>query len=154
MKDLGALSYFLGLEITPSYKGFFICQKKYTQDLLTKMHMLNSKPLTFPMGSHIKLTKYEGQKLSSPDVFRRLVGKLIYLTITRPDISFAMQVLSQFIHELTKAHLVAAKHVLRYLKNTSDKGILLSRYVSANLTGYCDSNWGSCCDSRKSTTGF
>ena len=90
MKDLGILSYFLGLEITSSSKGFFLCQKKYTQDLLAEMHMLHSKPLSLPMGSHVKLTQFEGSKLHSPDTFRRLVGKLIYLTITRPDISFAV----------------------------------------------------------------
>ena len=118
MKDLGSLSYFLGLEISPSSKSFLICQKKYTQDLLADMHMLSSKPLTLPMGSHVKLTKYEGWKLNSPDVFRRLVGKLIYLTITRPDISFVIQVLSQLMHEPTEAHLAVAKHVFRYLKNT------------------------------------
>ena len=154
MKDLGVLSYFLGLEITSSPKGFFLCQKKYIQDLLTEMHMNQSKPLQLPMGSHVKLTNFAGKKLSSPDVFRRLVGKLIYLTITRPDISFAVQVLSQFMHAPTEDHMAAAKHVLRYLRSTPDLGILLSANSSPTLTGYCDSDWGSCCDSRKSTTGF
>uniref|UniRef100_A0A7C9CV32 Reverse transcriptase Ty1/copia-type domain-containing protein n=1 Tax=Opuntia streptacantha TaxID=393608 RepID=A0A7C9CV32_OPUST len=154
MKDLGILSYFLGLEIQSSSKGFFISQKKYVHDLLTEMHMLHSKPLQLPMGSHVKLTNFEGHKLSSPEVYRRLVGKLIYLTITRPDISFAVQVLSQFMHEPTEAHLGAAKHVLRYLNNTPNQGIFLSSCAAINLTGYCDSDWGSCCDSRKSTTGF
>jgi len=106
------------------------------------------------MGSHVKLTKFEGKKLHSHDVFRRLIGKLIYLTITRPDISFAVQVLSQFMHEPTEAHLAATKHVLRYLKHYPDHGISLSRNASLQLTGYCDSDWGSCCDSRKSTIGF
>jgi len=154
MKDLGSLTYFLGLEVTSSSKGFFLCQKKYTQDLLQEMHMLHSKPLSLPMGSHVKLTKYEGRKLHSPDTYRRLVGKLIYLTITRPDISFAVQVLSQFMHEPTETHMAAAKHVLRYLNATPAQGILLSSCSSLSLSGYCDSDWGSCCDSRKSTTGF
>ena len=114
--------------------------------------MLHSKPLKLP--SHFKLTNYEGRKLSSHYVFRRLVGKLIYLTITRPDISFALQVLSQFMHEPTEAHLAVAKHVLRYLRSTPDQGILLSKCADISLIGFCDSDRGSCCDSRKSTIGF
>ena len=90
MNDLGTLSYFVGLEITQSGKGIFICQKKYTQDLLVEMHMLHSKPLQLSMGSHVKLTNFVRRKLISPDVFRSLVGKLIYLTITRPDIPFVV----------------------------------------------------------------
>ena len=154
MKDLGILSYFLGLEITSSSTGFFLCQRKYIQDLLSDMHMEYSKPLQLPMGSHIKLTQFAGKKLTSPKVFRRLVGKLIYLTITRPNIAFAVQVLSQFMHAPTEDHLAAAKHVLRYLRSTADLGILLSASSTPSLTGYCDSDWGSCSDSRKSTTGF
>jgi len=154
MKDLGALHYFLGLEITHSSTGIFMCQKKYIQDLLTEMHMVHSKPLQLPMGSHVKLTNYKGKKLDSPDVFRRLIGKLIYLTITRPGIAFAVQVLSQFMHEPTEEHLAAAKHILRYLNGTQGLGIFLSSHKAMSLTGFCDSDWGSCCDSRKSTTGF
>ena len=118
------------------------------------MYMLHSKPLSLPMGSHVKVTKFEGSKLHSPDTFRRLVGKLIYLTVTRPDISFVIQVLSQFMHEPTEAHMAAAKHVLRYLNATLTQGILLSNSSSLCLSGYCDSDWRSCCDSRKSTTSF
>ena len=154
MKDLGVLSYFLGIEITSTPKAFFLCQKKYIQDLLAEMHMTHSKPLQLPMGSHAKFTNFTGRRLTCPEVYRRLIGKLIYLTITRPDVSFAVQVLSQFMQTPTEEHLAAAKHVLRYLRNTPDLGIMLSASSVSNLTGYCDSDWGSCCDSRKSTTGF
>ena len=154
MKDLGVLSYFLGLEISSSPTGFFLCQRKYIQDLLSDMHMEHSKPLQLPMGSHIKLTQFAGKPLTSPDVFRRLIGKLIYLTVTRPDIAFAVQILSQFMHAPTEDHLATAKHVLRYLRSTVDLGISLSASSASSLTGYCDSDWGSCCDTRKSTTGF
>ena len=126
MKDLGTLRYFLGLEIAHSDLGIYISQRKYTLDLLREMNMLNAKPLQLPMSSHLKLSHYTGKKLQDPEVYRRLIGKLIYLTITRPDISFAVQVLSQFMHEPTEEHLAAAKHVLRYLKSSPGQGILLS----------------------------
>ena len=131
-----------------------MCQRKYTLDLLQEMHMLNAKPLQLPMGSHLKLSAYGGKRLSDPEVYRRLIGKLIYLTITRPDISFAVQVLSQYMHEPAEEHLAAAKHVLRYLKSNPGQGILLSSQSMLKLARFCDSDWGSCGDSRKSTTGF
>jgi len=106
------------------------------------------------MSSHLKLSAYVGKRLSDPEVYRRLVGKLIYLTITRPDISFAAQVLSQFMHEPAKKHLATTKHVLRYLKSSPGQGILLCSQSMPTLTGFCDSDWASCGDSRKSPTGF
>jgi len=131
-----------------------MCQRKYTLDLLQEMNMLNAKPLQLPMGSHLKLSAYAGKRLSDPEIYKRLIGKLIYLTITRPDISFAVQVLSQFMHEPVEEHLATAKHVLRYLKSHLGQGILLSSQSMLQLAGFCDSDWGSCGDSKKSTTGF
>ena len=154
MKDLGKLIYFLGLEIAQSDLSIYLCQRKYTLDLLQELNMLNAKPLQLPMGSHLKLSAYAGKRLSDPEVYRRLIGKLIYLTITRPDISFAVQVLSHFIHEPVEEHLAVAKHVLRYLKSNLGQGILHSSQFMLQLAGFCDSDWGSCSDSRKSTTGF
>lgn len=93
MKDLGEVKYFLGLEIDRSANGFFVSQKKYTLDLIAEHGLTTTKPLSLPMESNLKLTPDKGDLLPDISVFQRLVGKLIYLTITRPDISFTVQLL-------------------------------------------------------------
>lgn len=154
MKDLGPISYFLGLEIARSSSGFFISQKKYTLDLLTQHGLLNCKPLSLPMDSHLKLTPTIGDPLPNPLPYQRLLGQLIYLTITRPDISFTVHTLSQYMNAPTTVHYQAAKRLLRYLAGSPAQGILLASSSAAHLTAYCDSDWASCLATRKSTTGY
>lgn len=154
MKDLGPISYFLGLEVDRSSSGFFISQKKYTLDLLKEHGLLNCKPLSLPMDSHVKLTPTVGDPLPNPIPYQRLLGKLIYLTITRPDISFTVHTLSQYMNAPTNVHLQAAKRLLRYLAGSPSQGILLASSSAARLTAYCDSDWASCLATRKSTTGY
>lgn len=148
MKDLGDVTYFLGLEIDRTGSGFFICQKKYTLDLLKEYGMMNAKPLQLPMDSHLKLTPDKGDLLLSPTPYQRLLGKLIYLTITRPDIAFTVQLLSQHMHQPTTVHMQTAKRLLRYLTGSYSQGILLASSSAAYLTTYCDSDWASCLYSR------
>lgn len=89
MKDLGKVSYFLGLEINRTSAGFFVSQHKYTTDLLKDINMLNAFPLKIPMDAHLKLTLTKGDPLIYPIPYPRLVGKLIYLTLTCPDITLS-----------------------------------------------------------------
>ena len=97
LKDLGTLKYFLGLEMARSPFGIFLSQRKYALDILADSGTLGSRPTSFPMKQHLKLTPEDGVLLSDPSPYRRLVGRLIYLTITRPDISFSINILSQFM---------------------------------------------------------
>ena len=154
MKDIGPASYFLGLEIAKTADGLFVSQRKYIQDLLKSYGMTKVAPLKLPMDTHIKLTADKGDLLPNPHIFQRLMGKLIYLTITRPDLAFPVQNLAQFMHSPTTVHMQAAKRILRYLKGNSDQGILFASSSAAQLTAYCDSDWASCPTTRKSTTGF
>lgn len=154
MKDLGPITYFLGLEIDRSSNGFFISHKKYTLDLLQEFGMLQATPLKLPMDTHIKLTPDKGDLLPDPSLYQKLLGKLIYLTITRPDLSFTVHNLAQFMQRPTTVHMQAAKRVLRYLLTNPGQGILLASNSAAQLTAYCDSDWASCPTSRKSTTGY
>lgn len=140
MKDLSPISYFPGIEIHRSSDGFFLSQKKYTNEILQEHGMLKSRPLQLPMDSHLKLTPEKGDPLIDPSPYQRLVGKLIYLTITRPDITFTVQLLAQFMHAPTTVHMQAARRLLRYLVGTQSQGILPASASTAQLTAYCDSD--------------
>lgn len=154
MKDLGPVSYFLGLEIHRSAAGFFLSQHKYCTDILKEHGLLHCKPLQLPLDSHLKLTADKGNALPNPTPYQRLLGKLIYLTITRPDICFTVQLLAQFMQHPTTVHMQAAKRLLRYIDGNPRQGILLATSTAAELKAYCDSDWASCPITRRSTTGY
>ncbi|XP_071699526.1 uncharacterized mitochondrial protein AtMg00810-like [Rutidosis leptorrhynchoides] len=154
MKDLGELSYFLGLEVSKTAQRVFISQQKYTNDLLKENGVLNSKPYKLPLDPNTKLQADVGTPLQDPELYRRLIGKLIYLTITRPDICYSVQILSPFMQSPTSVHLQAVKHLLRYLLNAPAQGILLANNSAVELRAYCDSDWASCPMTRRSTTGY
>jgi len=154
MKDLGCLSYFLGLEVSHTAEDIFLCQKKCAQDLHKKTKMTHCRALKVLLTPNLKLLYNTGQLLDNPNRFRRIVGKLIYLSITRPDISFVVQSLSQFVSSPTDAHLKETFHVLKYLKATTDHGILLAKDSTFQIRAFSDSDWGSCPNSRKSVTGY
>ena len=154
MKDMGELKYFLGIEVDRSNQGMFLSQRKYIQDLLKEYNLLHCRPLKLPMDSHLKLTTDAGEALSSAEPYQKLIGKLIYLTITRPDIAYTVHVLSQFMHQPTSVHYQAAIRVLRYLAGSKEQGILLASQTNAQLTAFCDSDWAGCPVTRRSTSGF
>ncbi|KAL8145823.1 hypothetical protein AgCh_003826 [Apium graveolens] len=154
MKDLGDVNYFLGLEIRRSTSGFFVSQKKYALDLLEEFDIISVTPLKLPMDIHLSLNVDTGTFLTDPHPYQRLLGKLIYLTINRPDICFSVHILTQFIQHPTTAHMDPAIKLLRYIKSNPGQGILLASTSAATLKGYCDSDWATCPFSRRSTTGY
>ena len=121
-KDLGSLSYFLGLEASPTLDGLFISQLKYARDILTRAQLLDSKPIHTPMVVSQHLTA-DGSPFSDPTLYKSLVGALQYFTITRPDISYAINSVSQFLHAPTADHFLAVKHILRYVRGTLHFGL-------------------------------
>ncbi|EOY04498.1 Uncharacterized protein TCM_019739 [Theobroma cacao] len=155
LKDLGTPKYFLGLEIARCKKGILLCQRKYVLDLLNEHGMLGCKPVTTLIDYNCKLTKTDdAEQISDPSKYRQLVGKLIYLTFTRPDITFAAQTLSRFMDKPRETHLHAVYRVLKYLKAALGQGILFPANSSLQLQVYVDSDWARCCDTEKSVTGY
>nr|XP_027186068.1 uncharacterized protein LOC113784102 [Cicer arietinum] len=154
IKDLGHLKYFLGLAIARSKSGIHISQRKYTIDILSDVGMLASKPCSIPMQTTSKFNKDLGQPFTDRASYRRLIGKLIYLTNMRPYISYVIQQLSQFMSSPTKFHYHAAIQILCYLKLSLAQGIMLSSSSSVQLRALCDSDWASFPDTRRSVSGF
>uniref|UniRef100_A0A2N9IR39 Fibronectin type III-like domain-containing protein n=1 Tax=Fagus sylvatica TaxID=28930 RepID=A0A2N9IR39_FAGSY len=122
-KYLGKLHYFLGIEVARSKAGISLSQRKYTLDILQDTGYLGSKPVATSMESNLKLMLDEGDFIDDPDTYRRLAGKLIYLTITRPDISYAVSVMSQFMISPRVPHMNAIIRILKYLKNAPGHGL-------------------------------
>ncbi|XP_022867558.1 uncharacterized protein LOC111387247 [Olea europaea var. sylvestris] len=154
LKDLGALKYFLGLETARSARGLFLSQHNYTLQLLDDSGFLACKPTSSPMDPKVKLTSLEGDLLHDASSYRRLVGRLLYLTVSRLDITFAVHKLSQFVSSPRQPHLDAAHHLLRYLKASPGQGLFYSAASDFQLRAFANADWGSYLDTRKSVTSF
>ncbi|XP_074377072.1 uncharacterized protein LOC141718593 [Apium graveolens] len=154
IKDLDKLRYFLGMEFTEVPDGMIISQRKFTMDLLSDFDCSTSSPVVTPLDLSIKLLPDQGALLTDASEYRRLIGKLNFLTNTRPDLSFCVQHLSQFMSSPRQPHWDAAIHVLKYLRNDPGQGLLYTKNSSLTLEAYCDADWASCPNSRRSVSGF
>jgi hypothetical protein len=122
-------------------------------DLLTETGMLGYRPAVAPIDQKFKLSAEAGESVDR-ERYQRLVGRLIYLSHTRPDISFAVSVVSRYMHDPREGHMDAVYHILRYLKSAPGKGLIFRKNEYLNIEGYCDSDWASCSNDRKSTSGY
>ena len=154
MKDLGALKYFLGIEVSRSKQGIFLSQRKYVLDLLVETGNSACAPANTPIEVNHGLSFYPDQIPTNKERYQRLVGKLIYLTHTRPDISYAVSVVSQFMHDPSDRHMDAVNRILAYLKSSPGKGIMFSKHGHLDISGYTDSDFAGSKLDRKSTSGY
>jgi hypothetical protein len=153
MKDLGLMHYFLGLEVWQSPEKIFLNQRKYAVEILKRFDMLECKAMNTPMETKLKLMVDTSLELIDVTLCRQIIGLLMYLTNTRPDICFVVNTLSQYLVEPRHVHLVVTKHVMRYLKGTLDYGLCYTGYHDFRLYGYTDSDWAGSASNRKSTPG-
>ncbi|XP_028052258.1 uncharacterized protein LOC114256776 [Camellia sinensis] len=154
MKDLGFLSYFLDLEISHDFSGYFLIQAKYTSDLLTRASLTDYKTAPTPIDPQTCLTPLDGHLLSDAILYRQLVGSLVYLTVTRPDIAYDVYIVSQFMDAPRSPHYDAVVHILRYLKGTMFHGLHYSAHSCLQLHVFSDADWVGDPIDRRSTTGF
>eukprot|EP00253_Pinus_taeda_P006537 PITA_06537 len=141
MTDLGHLHYFLGLQVLQSKEGISLSQSKYACDLLRHFHMEDCKPAPSPFQYGVKLSVTCTSPKVDATLYRQLVGKLLYLTHTRPDLFFAVGLVARFMQNPCESHWKAAKRVLRYVRGTVQFGIHYSAEASPLLVGFIDSDW-------------
>ncbi|RVW43520.1 Retrovirus-related Pol polyprotein from transposon TNT 1-94 [Vitis vinifera] len=137
-----------------SSSGVVLSQRKYALDILEETGMLDCKPVDTPMDPNVKLVPGQGEPLGDPGRYRRLVGKLNYLTITRPDISFPVSVVSQFLQSPCDSHWDAVIRILRYIKSTPGQGVLYENRGHTQVVGYTDADWAGSPTDRRSTSGY
>jgi hypothetical protein len=140
MSDLGPLQHFLGISVNRHSNGLFLSQEQYAADLLARANMANCNPCLTPAATTSKPSITDGNPMDNPTEYRSLAGALQYLTITRPDISFAVQQVCLFMHAPTDLHLNLIKRILRYVKGTVSHGLHLSKSSSHDLVIYSDAD--------------
>ncbi|XP_020586759.1 uncharacterized protein LOC110029004 [Phalaenopsis equestris] len=154
MKELGTLRYFVGIEVAHSPRGYLLSQSKYIGTILKQAHLSDTQTIASSLELDVHYTSSDRVHLSDPTLYRTLVGSLVYLTIIRSDIAYAVHVVSQFVVSPTTVHWVGVLHILRYLRCTQFQSLLFPTSSSLELCAYSDVDWGGDSTNQKSTTGF
>ena len=140
MSDLGALHHFLGISVNRSVDGLFLSQRQYAVELLQRAGMAECHSTTTPVDTHAKLSATAGAPVADLSAYRSLAGALQYLTLTRPDLAYAVQQVCLFMHDPREPHLSMIKRILRYLKGTLSSGLHIGVGPVQSLVAYSDAD--------------
>jgi hypothetical protein len=153
MKELGMMHYFLGLEVWQRTDDILLIRGKHTVEILKKFRMTDYKPMATPMVMNLKKLNETSSDLGEidPHLYRQLIGSLMYLVNTRPDICYVVSVLNQFMSQPRQTHWIIANNVLRYLRGTVGYGLRYASGVDMRLQVYADANWAGSAVDQKST---
>ncbi|XP_039851237.1 uncharacterized mitochondrial protein AtMg00810-like [Panicum virgatum] len=154
MKDLGPVHFFLGIQVRRTATSFFLSQAQYADEVLERAGMTSCTPASTPVDVKGKVSSNTDTPVSDPTLYRSIVGALQYLTLTCPDLTYAMQQAFLHMHDPNDGHWTLVKRILRYVRGTSAKGLQLRRSTSPTLVAYSDADWAGCPDTRRSTSGF
>ncbi len=154
MKDLEKLRYFLDIEVIQSLKGIWLLQRQYALNKLSKYGMTSYKPISIALEQNVKLSANEGNLVEDTTMYRHIVASLIYMTITRPDLSYVVGVVNQFMQTPQKPHLDVVKHILRYIKHILQCRIFYEAKSWLQVHGYMDADWVGNVSNKRSTNGF
>ena len=144
----------MGIEIVHTKEGIWLSQRQYALDMLSKYGMVDCKPISMPLDQNLKLRADEGQVLEDVTMYRKIVGSLIYLTISRPDLSYIVGLESQFMQLPRKPHLDAMRCTLHYVSATLDYALFYEAGTELQLFGYTDADWAGSITDKRSTNGF
>nr|CAE05417.1 OSJNBa0035I04.5 [Oryza sativa Japonica Group]CAE05956.3 OSJNBb0088C09.15 [Oryza sativa Japonica Group] len=154
MTDLGDLHFFLGISVRRTPDDLFLSQRQYAVDLLQRAGMSEYHPTATPVDARAKLSASEGAPVADPTEYRSLADALQYLTLTRPEIAYAVQQVCRFMHDPHEPHLALVKRIMRYIKGSLSAGLHIGTGPVGSLTAYSDADWAGCPDSRRSTSGY
>lgn len=154
MTDLGKMRYFLGVEVMQNSDGIFMSQRKYAKEVLERFGMKHCNSAYNPIVPGCKLSKDGSGAVVDATMYKQMVGSLMYLTATRPDLMYSVCLISRYMEKPTEMHLQAVKKILRYLKGTMELGIRYRRGGEGSLVGFADSDYAGDVDDRKSTSGY
>ncbi|XP_021980138.1 uncharacterized mitochondrial protein AtMg00810-like [Helianthus annuus] len=154
MKDLGTLSFFLGISVTRHHDTMFLSQQTYAADIIERAGMSSCEPAATPVDTNSKLGALSGTDFENPTLYWSLAGALQYLTFTRPDISYAIQQVCMHMHAPKTDHWNALKRIIRYIQGTISFGLTLTSHMNPALLAYTDADWAGCPDTRRSTSGY
>lgn len=154
MKDLGHLNYFFGLEVLSDSAGYYLSQVKYTFDILARVGLTDYKTASTPLETNLKLIPLDATPFSDDTLYRQFVSILVYLTVTRPDIAYAVHLVNHFMFAPFFSHHVTVLRIIRYFKGTMFRGLHLSSTSLLELHAYSDADWAGDPIDRQSTTGY